>query len=66
MGGGRYWASSNFQIEYYRGETGQRFNSNAYIRCVKGDAPPSSFTNNGNGTITDSTASLMWEEDIYF
>jgi hypothetical protein len=35
-----------------------------YIRCVRGTTIPSpSFSNNGNGTITDSTTGYMWQQD---
>jgi sugar lactone lactonase YvrE/formylglycine-generating enzyme required for sulfatase activity len=39
-----------------------------HVRCVRGASPPSSaspihhFTNNGNGTITDTDTGLMWQQ----
>jgi len=35
----------------------------AYVRCVRGDPiPEGSFTDNGDGTVTDTTTSLMWQK----
>ncbi|MDP2167086.1 MAG: DUF1566 domain-containing protein, partial [Thermodesulfovibrionales bacterium] len=34
-----------------------------YVRCVRGNSYPSqSFTDNGNGTITDNVTGLMWQK----
>ncbi len=35
---------------------------NAYIRCVRGQQTTQSFTDNGNGTITDNVTTLMWQK----
>ncbi|WP_428560072.1 MAG: DUF1566 domain-containing protein [Solidesulfovibrio sp. DCME] len=34
-----------------------------YVRCVHGDAVSSSFTNNGDGTVSDTTTGLLWEQE---
>jgi len=34
----------------------------ANVRCVRGGLPPSSFTNNGNGTVTDAKTGFAWEQ----
>lgn len=37
--------------------------SNYYVRCVRGgQSPAPSFTNNGNGTVTDNGTGLMWQQ----
>lgn len=33
-----------------------------YVRCVRGGQEPPSFTDNGNGTVTDSATGLMWQQ----
>ena len=49
----QYGASHQAQKEY-------RF----YLRCVRGNnLPTSAFTDNGDGTITDETTDLMWQQD---
>jgi hypothetical protein len=38
----------------------------AYSRCVLGDPlPAASLTNNGDSTVTDSVANLMWQDGIW-
>ena len=33
------------------------------VRCVRGDTEPAeSYTDNGNGTVTDNVTGLMWEQ----
>lgn len=34
----------------------------AYVRAVRGEPCGSSFTDNGDGTVTDSATGLMWEQ----
>jgi len=35
----------------------------SYVRCVRGgQEPPPSFTDNRNGTVSDSTTGLMWQQ----
>ena len=36
--------------------------SSFYVRCVRGGQPTQSFTDNGNGTVTDSGTGLMWQQ----
>ena len=37
--------------------------SNTYVRCVRsGQYPAQSFTDNGNGTVTDNVTDLMWQQ----
>jgi hypothetical protein len=33
-----------------------------YVRCVRGQSATSSFTDNGNGTVTDNVTGLMWQQ----
>lgn len=36
--------------------------SSYYVRCVKGQQLTVSFTDNGDGTVTDNTTGLMWQK----
>lgn len=36
--------------------------STSYVRCVRGGQSSSSFTDNGNGTVTDNKTGLMWQQ----
>jgi len=33
------------------------------MRCVRGEAVPTSFTDNGDGTVTDETTGRMWQKE---
>ena len=33
-----------------------------YVRCVRGEQQSSSFTDNGNSTVTDNKTGLMWQQ----
>jgi hypothetical protein len=33
-----------------------------YVRCVRGSSSPTSFTDNSDGTVTDNTTGLMWQQ----
>lgn len=68
---GLYWSSNivSFYSSYQwtigfdtgfvqRGWTG---NTPAFFRCVRGPGRQGSFSDNGNGTISDSTTGLMWQ-----
>jgi uncharacterized repeat protein (TIGR01451 family) len=47
---------------YYGGTWGDEKNSSYDVRCVRGGQyPPSSFVNNGNGTVTDNSTGLTWQ-----
>ena len=38
--------------------------SGKYVRCVRGDAYGDNyFTDNGNGTVSDASTGLMWQQD---
>lgn len=41
---------------------GDRTSTNYYVRCVRGAQTTPSYTDNGNGTITDNVTSLMWQK----
>lgn len=38
------------------------YGSDYYVRCVRGGQPTTSFTDNGNGTVTDAKTGLMWQQ----
>ncbi|MBF0240211.1 MAG: DUF1566 domain-containing protein [SAR324 cluster bacterium] len=66
-----YWSSTYYSSDYpdwyvsfsYGTVTPSNI-SNAYARCVRGGAVTSSphFTDNGNGTVSDSITGLMWQQ----
>lgn len=33
------------------------------VRCVRGQSPTQSFTDNGNGTVTDNYTGMMWQQE---
>ena len=35
---------------------------NYYVRCVQGNQSSPAFTDNGNGTVTDNTTGLVWQQ----
>ena len=37
-------------------------NNEYYVRCVRREQTVQAFTDNGDGTVTDSTTGLMWEQ----
>lgn len=71
---GSYWSSSaqyNFtqnawDVYFYTGSTGVSSGkaTQQYVRCVSGGVPATAsfFTNNGDGTVTDSKTGLMWQQ----
>lgn len=75
-----YWSSTPVlaKASYYRikfsdgGEPGSVATEGdkwdfAYVRCVRGGVPQkSSFVDNGNGTVTDTTTGRMWQKGDYF
>ncbi len=34
-----------------------------YVRAVRGGQSPNTFVDNGNGTVTDTSTGLMWQQD---
>ena len=67
-----YWSSSTYasntayawDVYFVSGFTNRTHSttSSNYVRCVQGPSTPSSFTNNGDGTVTDSVTGLMWQK----
>ncbi|MBI5640589.1 MAG: DUF1566 domain-containing protein [Nitrospirae bacterium] len=68
-----YWSSSEgsdnlsgdaYYVGFGVGTSGiYRKSFRNYARCVRGgEYPGSSFTNNGNGTVTDDPTGLMWQQ----
>ena len=37
--------------------------SSGYVRCVRGDQIEQSFTDNGDGTVTDNVTVLIWQQE---
>jgi len=67
----RYWSStsyvsdsSNAWIVNFESGLVTKYNlsSDEYVRCVRGQVKTFSFTNNGNGTVTDQTTGLHWQQ----
>jgi hypothetical protein len=44
------------------GVSGDGKRSIYYVRCVRGNSSVSSFTDNGDGTVTDNTTRLVWQQ----
>ena len=54
-------------IEYIYGVTHHHYKSYAgYARCVRGESPniASAYTDNGDGTVTDTVHGLMWQKYV--
>jgi len=67
-----YWSSSphnNPQIAWrlsfrYAGlYTYGKYSLGGYARCVRGERRTPSFTDHGDGTVTDNVTGLMWQQD---
>ncbi|MBI5194934.1 MAG: DUF1566 domain-containing protein [Nitrospirae bacterium] len=60
-----YWSSATLAV-YPSLAWGVGFDgkgANGYVRCVRGGQYPSqSFTDNGNGTVTDNKTGLVWQQ----
>ncbi len=53
-----YWT-----INFNNGGTSNAYGYNPLIRCVRGDKTSiGSYTNNGNGTVTDHSTGLTWQK----
>ena len=70
-----YWSSSTWagyasiiawRVDFNNGYTGlndmQGLLGLQYVRCVRGQSPTLSYTDNGNGTVTDNVTGLMWQQ----
>ena len=67
-----YWSSSTYAVyasdawtvNFYSG--GVIFvekNDNRWVRCARGEQREQSFTDNGDGTVTDNVTGLMWQQE---
>lgn len=61
---GAWYASDSWVMLSDMGQTGSRSKDfDFYVRCVRGAEPPAqSFTDNGNGAVTDNNTGLMWQK----
>ena len=68
-----YWSSTAYagspshawKVSFHDGYVdGNDKTVNSYVRCVRGSEPPAqSFTDNGDGTVTDNVTGLMWQQE---
>ena len=67
-----YWSSSTYAVDtelawyvyFYSGYIHARNKADyLYIRCVRGETTIQSFTDNGNGTVTDNLTGIMWQQE---
>jgi hypothetical protein len=57
------YTSSAWPVSFSSGHVADGSESNSYgVRCVRGSSSVSSFTYNGDGTVTDNTTGLMWQQ----
>ncbi len=64
---GVYLEPDGWLHDYYEGKdyygSNTQYSGSGYVRCVRGRRlNVGSFTNNGNGTVTDTATSLMWQQ----
>lgn len=68
-----YWSSSTLSasiyyawyVDFASGQVSDHikyYNTNVFTRCVRGVSIPQSFTDNGDGTVTDNTSGRMWQQ----
>jgi hypothetical protein len=66
-----YWSNTPFEINmYYAWGIGFDYGygydgykgSGGYVRAVRGEQPGSFYTDNGDGTVTDISTGLMWQQ----
>jgi hypothetical protein len=63
-----YWSVTHttpgsWYVNFYNGHTDSWFDDTAYyVRCVRGAENIQGFTNNNDGTVTDNSTGLMWEQ----
>ena len=66
-----YWSSSThrwtylaWSVNYLNGYIDSDYKTTDYhVRCVRGDTVERSFTDNGDGTVTDNVTGLMWQQE---
>lgn len=68
-GANEYWSEADdisfaWYVSFYSGGTSLYGKTHdAHVRCVRGGQYPSpSFTDNGDGTVTDNGTGLMWQQ----
>jgi hypothetical protein len=68
-----YWSSTTLAVPPYNdwlvsfqyGYVDGGYNSyGIYVRAVRGEQSTNNFINNGDGTVTDTSTGLMWQQDI--
>jgi hypothetical protein len=69
---GTYWSSTTYALntnfarsgDFHYGGAGfsTKTFTTVYVRCVRGQADPAGFIDNGNGTVSDVTTNLMWQQ----
>jgi hypothetical protein len=60
-----YWGPvSEWLVHFGYGyvNTNWMYQDRFYVRCVRGGQPAASFTDNGNGTVTDNKTGLVWQQ----
>ncbi len=66
-----YWSVSNFALssdtgwgaDFFYGAVNPLWKmAAAYVRCVRGEERSSVFTDNNDGTVTDTVTGLMWQK----
>lgn len=66
-----YWSFATYfpenwyawTMDFSRGLNGLNYKSDGlYVRAVRGEQAVASFVNNGDGTITDTSTGLMWQQ----
>ncbi|MBI5142804.1 MAG: DUF1566 domain-containing protein [Nitrospirae bacterium] len=67
-----YWSSTldsdnslgAWGMDFYHGSAARSdmLAINGYVRCVRGEASTQQLTANGNGTVSDHAASLVWQQ----
>ena len=58
-----YSTDSAWIVDFDYGYGGFSYKSGSYhVRAVRGDQPKNSFVDNGDGTVTDTSTGLMWQQ----
>lgn len=67
-----YWSSTtcanstaeawDINFNYGNDNTSDKLKYELYVRAVRGVQSPNNFVDNGNGTVTDKTTGLMWQQ----
>ena len=67
-----YWSSvlsarysvAAWYVQFYDGYIGNETRTqDYYVRCVRGETRTPSFTDHGDGTVTDNVTGLMWQQE---